>query len=392
MSGWVALLAWPDEARERTINDGDTIALPTVGWSTVGADGRYRVRLSPQAVPDGYLSSAGQVTLEMLAWADRGSGATFFSTNLGSSNRAVAARPDAVAEVAVADVTADLPRPSMVDPTSITPAVGCVSTLVASQPVRAQFAETFPYLYNTTAWAGTSSSHSNTVDVAVSSSGTYGTWSASGSQTITSGITFTWPASTAHRGYDVEVLYGRWYNNCGYPYTFKPRYPTGGYYSETITYQNWRYRCAHADAGTWSRNLSTGYSFSLSGGVKASSYLGINLTFTSKYASDRFMSYDRASDRYSKDRHRATRAYPSTLEANQRAREWVSRNWGSLDERLRVLPGKRFLAALRARLQAEYGVSFGNARLVEEFSSAEIPAELAAILRAAVDVAAPQPV
>jgi len=90
---------------------------------------------------------------------------------------------------------------------------------------------------------------------------------------------------------------------------------------------------------------------------------------------------DRAAERYAQDRYRATRAYPPIPEANAAARTFVDTNWTTLTARLRVLHGKLFLGALRSRLQVDYGVSFGNPRLVEEFTVGEIDAELASVLR-----------
>lgn len=91
---------------------------------------------------------------------------------------------------------------------------------------------------------------------------------------------------------------------------------------------------------------------------------------------------DRAAERYVQDQFRASRAHPSVPEANAAARALVEANWTSLQARLRVLPGKLFLGRLRSRLQADYGVSFGNPRLVEEFAPDEIHPELIDALRA----------
>jgi energy-coupling factor transporter ATP-binding protein EcfA2 len=94
-------------------------------------------------------------------------------------------------------------------------------------------------------------------------------------------------------------------------------------------------------------------------------------------------SIDRAADRYSKDTHRASHAFPSITEANRVAREFIESQWASLDDRLKVVPGKRLLGAARARLQADYGVSFGNPRLLEEFTESEVPSEIANLIRTA---------
>ncbi|HET7056228.1 MAG TPA: AAA family ATPase [Thermomicrobiales bacterium] len=90
---------------------------------------------------------------------------------------------------------------------------------------------------------------------------------------------------------------------------------------------------------------------------------------------------DRIADRYARDRLRETRQYPPAAESNGAARDLVDANWNDLAHRLRVLPGKTFLGRLRERLQADFGVSFGNPRLVEEFAQEEVPAELADLLK-----------
>jgi hypothetical protein len=98
---------------------------------------------------------------------------------------------------------------------------------------------------------------------------------------------------------------------------------------------------------------------------------------------------DRLADRYSKDRHRTSRQFPPIAESNEAARRLLDAHWDTLDGRLCVVSGRKLLATVRAKLKEEFGVSFGNPRLVEEFDVSEVSPELAAVLAQVVAVAGP---
>jgi hypothetical protein len=63
------------------------------------------------------------------------------------------------------------------------------------------------------------------------------------------------------------------------------------------------------------------------------------------------------------------------------AREAVDAAWPTLESRLTLVSGKRLLGAVRERLQALCGVSFGNERLADAFTAAEVPDEVREALR-----------
>ena len=69
---------------------------------------------------------------------------------------------------------------------------------------------------------------------------------------------------------------------------------------------------------------------------------------------------DRVATRWDRDVVRTRSQHLGIAAANTAAREFVDAAWGTLDGRLKVVPGKRLLAALRKRLQDEYKVSFGD--------------------------------
>jgi hypothetical protein len=91
---------------------------------------------------------------------------------------------------------------------------------------------------------------------------------------------------------------------------------------------------------------------------------------------------DRASQRYSDDRLKLDGRRPQNVaEQNAAARELIAANWSDLGGRLRVVPGKGLLRAVRREIQDRYGVNFGNERLAESFLADEIPAEIVEALR-----------
>jgi energy-coupling factor transporter ATP-binding protein EcfA2 len=90
---------------------------------------------------------------------------------------------------------------------------------------------------------------------------------------------------------------------------------------------------------------------------------------------------DRVSNRYSMDRARDEARHPTIPEANRVAREAVDAAWPTLESRLTLVSGKRLLGAVRERLQALCGVSFGNERLADAFTAAEVPDEVREALR-----------
>lgn len=98
---------------------------------------------------------------------------------------------------------------------------------------------------------------------------------------------------------------------------------------------------------------------------------------------------DRVADRLVTDAFRYDSERLGVKTANQEARDVVANAWSTLEGRLQFVSGKRLLAALRAALQAEYGVNFGNERLAEEFDRSELHPEICDVLHRAAALIAP---
>jgi hypothetical protein len=71
----------------------------------------------------------------------------------------------------------------------------------------------------------------------------------------------------------------------------------------------------------------------------------------------------------------------SIAKGNTEARATLADNWDSLTARMRFVSGKELLGKMRQALQISHGVTFGNERLAESFSSQEIAEEIAEQLR-----------
>ncbi|MFL6207294.1 MAG: ATP-dependent nuclease [Pyrinomonadaceae bacterium] len=61
--------------------------------------------------------------------------------------------------------------------------------------------------------------------------------------------------------------------------------------------------------------------------------------------------------------------------------ELFESRWLNLHSRMEIVPGKETLHSLREALQANYGISFTNYRIIEEFRREEIPNDLQNLLR-----------
>jgi hypothetical protein len=301
-AGTVAAVAWPNQAVVASIGVGAEVPTLAVAAAPVGRDGRFVLQLDPKVLPADYLAGDGQVDLELIAWNGKSQRHWFTS-----------ARTDAIGDQQVwVHPTADA-NPSANQGAEKTPQ-GSITLSDAMQAQQSQpepqVAPCYPPIlvsthnvwvmigrsmnYNVTqdSWMSAGSSQSITLGVAVSSQSAAG-YSASGTTSTTTGVTFTWQTTTDDRNYYVETQYGKYRQTCFgvTQYTFRPRTPTGGFKQQLISYNpNWT-RCAGVSAGVWSRTVTQGNTTSFSAGVSAVGHIGINLSFESSYSTNRTLNY-----------------------------------------------------------------------------------------------------
>ena len=60
---------------------------------------------------------------------------------------------------------------------------------------------------------------------------------------------------------------------------------------------------------------------------------------------------------------------------------WFEPRWRQIDSRMEIVPGKQILHGLRQVLQDSCGVSLTDFRIIDEFTPAEIPKDLQALIR-----------
>jgi hypothetical protein len=293
----VAALAWPSEDFQRTVKPGDTFRTPTVGSARAGANGAFTLRINPQLLPAGYRSSTGQVNLNLVAWAGGTQGETNVSVQLGSpaGTSATASRTATVAKAASVEIKVDramVATPRLAGATQRPYASPCYYYWVylSDYYVWTQAGESLPWQYWTTGGMDITSSQSMALGVAVSASGGWGTFSASGSQNIGSGVTINFLGSNALQEYDLQTRYGRYglRNICwGYvSYRVSPMYDTGGTQRVGKWHNYWGNCVPEAGQTRWQRNWWTGYDFNVSGGVKIYNAIGINLSIDSPWSSN----------------------------------------------------------------------------------------------------------
>jgi hypothetical protein len=290
--GRVALLAWPNEDVNRSLNSGATFTTPTVGWAKTKADGSFGVRLDIARVSDEYRGRDRMINLLAVGWTNRAEGTYSFGVRLDPANA-----PSSPREIPKVTLTADQPLSSrdalstrgirIAEPFSIDAGVPiCGWVVLATHDVMVVVGEGWPYGADRS-YMKSVSSHTETLGVAVSSSGMIGSWSQSGTTVASSGVTFTWAESTEFRDYRDQHRYARVRQRCSGQwigsYYEKEQFPTGGFGNALIyPYPRWT-NCAPVPTGLWERSASSGNHYHLSVGVKIGGVIGIDLSSDSNY-------------------------------------------------------------------------------------------------------------
>ena len=304
-AGTVAGLAWPGEQFQRTLKPGDSFRTPTVGSARAGGDGTFSLRIDPRRLPAGFESSTGQVNLNLVAWAGGMQGETSMSIKLGGPTAGTATIVSATGPAKTTRVDLTMNHPLVAASATSAPLSSAAGPATPSSPllwcgyywvyvsyydVWTHAGESLPWSYYTSAGFDMSSSNSMSLGVAYSQSGGWGSFSASGSYNVSSGVQINWNGSNNDNEYDVQTRYGRYVlrNSCGggynYQYRESPMYDTGGYRTIGQSYPWWG-NCVPAAGNTrWQRNWSSGYNFDVGGGVSIYSLIGLNLNISTAWS------------------------------------------------------------------------------------------------------------
>lgn len=284
-AGTVALNVLPNPSQNRKLKKGDALPVRTVGWATAGSDGRFELRVDLKGINRKlHVNRGGGISFEVVGWTADRQGTTFVAGSL---------------EGAPADIELSAKKPLVTGPgtdtsAALLPVPSCVWIQQSTYDVWVAIGQTWPYGTDK-GWMKSSTSHSFSVGVAISGSGAYGDWDASGTSSVESGITFTWAESTADREYREQHRYGKFRMACAGRYSndwsTRELFGTGGYTTVSSTNPGFSNHVVTVSAGLWERNRTDGSHFKLSAGVKSSSVLGINLSVDTNYSQVREMSY-----------------------------------------------------------------------------------------------------
>lgn len=169
-------------------------------------------------------------------------------------------------------------------------------TLVNTTRVWSRIGTSFP-VGATTAWMDVDGRTSRTYGVAVSNTNKFGSFSKSGSQTVSSGWSNEWARSGNQRSYEVEVKYGLYkhltlkYPKCEPTYYWKPIVETGGTsVTNGIGRPSWTH-CVKVVEGTWRRYTSSGSAYSNSSAVNISGVIGMDLSVSRQYSNSQSLNY-----------------------------------------------------------------------------------------------------
>jgi hypothetical protein len=298
-AGTVALIAWPNEEWNRSVQAGDTIPTPTVGWGDALGDGSFSLTVDPALVPSDYVNADGRVNLEAIGWIGDRQGSWSFAAEIATADTGtpLAAQPEITVRATMPLTATETAATTSRQATNVAPRVGeiCSYRLLSTSDRWVVIGESWPY-GSDRGWMKSSSSHSVTVGVAVSSTGAYGGWTASGSSTSSSGVTFEWAESTAYRDFRVGERFGKyrlWCSSSGWRNDYKERYvlSTGGYTNASLGSPPSYTNCTTVAAGLWQRDSSLGSHTVFTTGVKISSLIGIDLSVDTNYASTRILKY-----------------------------------------------------------------------------------------------------
>jgi hypothetical protein len=294
VAGDVAALAWPNEEFNKSIQAGDVVPMPTVGWVHVGRNGAFGLRVNPSLVGSRYLNHDGFVNLSIIGWAD-GYQATWSVTGvIDDSSRLGGEGASPIASVKLSTKTrihprtaSALARPGQRD---VSPAAGgCYQYYTGvSYDAWDVMAETWPYGSHTGNVVLTAG-HTHNLGVAISLSGAYGSFSYNGLNSVSTSTTDDFGASIFYRNYQMQSHYQRFNSNCGGT-TVKPAYALGYYKTQNLSgYPSWTH-CGTA-VGQWTRADSTGNAYTISTGVKLAPFIGLDVTSSTQYSTTRTMTY-----------------------------------------------------------------------------------------------------
>jgi hypothetical protein len=329
----VILDAWPSQDYESKLEVGDEFSLYRVVPEVSSSDGKtISVHVPDGAVPVEAVSSEGLVYFDVTVLDPAAKGGWAGATSLSVQELRVDGTsvwtdplydvedfespgtfqaqgyPVASAELASMELTPEMEASfaainngdfTTMEP--IGPICGIVWTLQENKRVWAVVGSTYT-LKSKTSRARMEykqdATHKTTYGIGISSGG--GTWSSSGTKTVSDDWGSDWTFRNNYVSYRAEVLYGRYKTggsgtSCPARYRWAPRYETGGSTRVNLSSRPspaYTYCTNVARGQTWSRSSSSGQAYKNSKGVKIKEVIGIDLSVEGQFNTAKTYKYE----------------------------------------------------------------------------------------------------
>lgn len=279
----VILYAWPPDSIVSKLKDGQLVPVRTVGTALTTASGNYAVPVTSLAALQDSAAADGIVNLELIASTPTGFAAFSFPRRLietaqgtaliGASGNAVQAVPQTTS-LRLAHAAA-----------SSVPSIQCGQLVKVGTfgQRRTVVGAMYSHVPGVTMNFRYGSSQSSSLGVAISGSGNFGTWSASGTHSVSSSNSEIFPTfhnATSHR-YRTVFVYDEFRIECGGLQTQATSWAAGattlGATPPAATH------CVTQQAGsTFVKDSTSAYTFA--GGVAISGAIGVNLSAHTGYS------------------------------------------------------------------------------------------------------------
>jgi hypothetical protein len=291
----VVLWGWPSHDVLEAMSDGDTVKLTPLGKALTDENGEFEIRVEDAAAAERLADDDGGVSLEIQAWSPEGQASYSFTSELVDDELASTDATDIVAHEAESASEAPSDIQSVFDKTDICGATKLVTYRDVDTVVGRMYAKTS----GISSYFSLKNGADTKLGVASSANGKYGSFSQSGTSTISIEDTFTWgkKSLTAGRQFVTDFTYAKFSNWCYpvgtglssddvYSYSVRPiSWDGGGTYAAATIPSVGTGNCRPFGDGTYQERKTT-TATTASSGVKISSIVGIDLTSQVGYSSD----------------------------------------------------------------------------------------------------------
>ena len=277
----VTIQAWPAQQTLSALKDGEAVKKLPVGYALTAADGSFDLKVSAAGALNQYKNRDGVMNFEVVSFGPDYLSAYMFPATPESdakSRKPIALTPVIPIEPRFIDEQDGISK-------------GCLTTKKSSLgPVWVSVGYGYIASGATMKFSYTSGASSQ-VGVGISASGIAGTFTASGTSSVSSTATVTFPSTNGFKVWKTQFVYGKYNTLCivgafvvdDY-YTAVADSYAGGTSVQTVTgYPTANYCNSYVSGSSFTKSTTAAYTSSV--GAATSSLLGVNLSATTGYSS-----------------------------------------------------------------------------------------------------------